>query len=62
MEVEEGALSRFQLSKEDSQPYWYLVLPVLSLPRAYDKARDGVELWILKGYALLSLAIRHARN
>lgn len=26
MEVEEGALSRFQLSKEDSQPYWYLVL------------------------------------
>lgn len=26
MEVEEGALSRFLLSKEDSQPHWYLVL------------------------------------
>lgn len=26
MEVEEGALSRFLLSKEDSQPHRYLVL------------------------------------
>lgn len=26
MEVEEGALSRFLVSKEDSQPHWYLVL------------------------------------